>query len=142
MVLRYGMDTPQECFPSFQIISLDIRILGIQRDVGCDVDRRVTSGLVLIACRQCCGINVQKVEHGFDGDLRVKFLKHQNRLRVIGVEPDAVSATVIGDAANILNGMFPENAPGLTGTGGTKQIMDLHFPELAAERFTFQIIRS
>lgn len=36
----------------------------------------------------------------------MKFLKYQNRLSVVCVETDAVSATVIGDAANVGGGVF------------------------------------
>ena len=134
------MDTPQESFPGLRIIALCVRILGLQRNVGRDVNRGIAGIFVLVSGRQGCGINVQKIEHGCDGDLGVKFFKHQNRLGMVGIEPDSVSAAVISDAADILYLMLLKNAPGFTGTGYSEQIVHFQFPELTAERFAFQVV--
>ena len=70
----------------------------------------------------------------------MKFFQYQNRLGVIAIEPDAIAATVIGNATDILYLMLPKNTPCLAGAGGTEQIVNFQFPELLGKRFAFQII--
>ena len=70
----------------------------------------------------------------------MKFFENQNRLGVIGVEPDSVSSAVIGNAADVLHLMLLKNTPGLAGTGGTEQMVNFQFPKLFGKRFAFQII--
>ena len=70
----------------------------------------------------------------------MKFFEYQNRLGVIAIEPDAIAATVIGNATDILYLMLPKNTPCLAGAGGTEQIVNFQFPELLGKRFAFQII--
>ena len=70
----------------------------------------------------------------------MKFFEYLNRLGVIAIEPDAIAATVIGNATDILYLMLPKNTPCLAGAGGTEQIVNFQFPELLGKRFVFQII--
>ena len=62
----------------------------------------------------------------------MKFLKYQNRLSVVCVETDAVSATVIGDAANVGGGVFCIYAACLSCAGSAIQVVDGQIPVLTA----------
>ena len=121
-VLPYHMDTPQKGPPGFQLTSLYLLILFLQRNVGGDIDRCIASHSVTVSCRECQRVNVQIVQHTLDWNLGMKFLKYQNRLSVVCVETDAVSATVIGDAANVGGGVFCIYAACLSCAGSAIQV--------------------
>ena len=121
--LYNGMDTPPECPPGLQFAALDVRVLFLQRDVGGDVDGGIAGCAVMVPGRELQGVNVQIVQHGGDGDLRMEFLKHQHALSVIGIKADTIPAAVIRDAADILRTVLCKNAVCLAGAAVSVEIV-------------------
>ena len=89
---------------------------------------------VIITGRKHHGIDIQIVQHSGNGDLGMKFFKHENRVTGISIKLRHTSGCVIGNAADIFHRMFIEDASGLAGAAVAIKIMYFHITKNLPKR--------
>ena len=116
------MDTAEKCPPGFRPCLLFHPILIFQRRVRCDIYFCVTGRFVIVPGREGQGINVQVVEHIFNGNLAAELLEYKHILPVVAVKGNAPCGPVVCHPVNAPGVMGAVNAPCLTCSAGSIEI--------------------
>ena len=124
------MDTAEKCPPGFRPCLLFHPILIFQRRVRCDIYFCVTGRFVIVPGREGQGINVQVVEHIFNGNLAAELLEYKHILPVVAVKGNAPCGPVVCHPVNAPGVMGAVNAPCLSRTAGPVEIGHLQGPIL------------
>ena len=100
------MNTAEERPPGFRPVPLFAPVLLFQRKVRGDIDRGITGRFVIVPGGEGQGVNVQIVQHIFNGDLPAELLEHKHLLPVVAVKGNASCGPIV---------CHPVNAPGVVG---------------------------
>lgn len=72
-------------------------------------------------------IDVQVVQHIFDGDPAMELLKHQKLLVDVGFKADTIPVSIISNAADLLQVICSKDTPGLSGATSSVEVGDLQY---------------